>query len=111
MQKSKFIEEFPELTDKLVLNVDDNEMNQLVISQIMKNVGINIICVNNGAEAVEKLEGGLKPDFILMDLQMPVLNGVQTAEIIKKKINKEIPIIINTGYVTPRKDGDLEGWE
>jgi CheY-like chemotaxis protein len=105
MPDSKFRESFPELVEKLILNVDDNEMNQLVIEQIMKNAGMKTISAYNGAEAVEKITGGLKPDFILMDLEMPVMTGLQAAEVIKKKMGSEIPIIINSGFVS-----DVERW-
>lgn len=100
MPDRKYKEAFPELKEKLILNVDDNEMNQLVISQIMKNAGMVTVCASNGAEAVQKLSDGLKPDFILMDLEMPVMNGFETAEVIKKKIKCEVPIIINSGYIS-----------
>lgn len=97
---------FPELFEKVVLNVDDNEMNQLVISKIMGNAGIKTISVSNGAEAIQKLNEGLKPDFILMDLEMPVMNGLQASERIKKEIDSQIPIIINSGAVS-----DVQKWK
>ncbi|MCW3080204.1 response regulator [Segetibacter sp.] len=97
---------FPELFEKVVLNVDDNEMNQLVISKIMENAGMKTITVLNGAEAIQKLNEGLKPDFILMDLEMPVMNGLQAAECIKREIDSQIPIIINSGAVS-----DVQKWK
>ena len=63
------------------------------------------VTVSNGAEAIEKLNEGFKPDFILMDLEMPVMNGLQTSECIKKTMNSQIPIIINSGSVS-----DLQKW-
>lgn len=97
---------YPELVEKVILNVDDNEMNQLVISKIMENAGIKTVTVSNGAEAIKKLNEGFKPDFILMDLEMPVMNGLQTSECIKKNINSHIPIIINSGAVS-----DIQKWK
>jgi CheY-like chemotaxis protein len=90
----------------VVLNVDDDEMNQLVISKIMENAGMKTITVLNGAEAIQKLNEGLKPDFILMDLEMPVMNGLQAAECIKREIDSQIPIIINSGAVS-----DVQKWK
>lgn len=98
--QQKIIDRYPELREKIVLNVDDNEMNQLVITKILKNSGVNTVVAYNGAEAVEKLNEGLKPDVILMDLEMPVMNGLQASEFIRKQIKSSIPIIINTGNVS-----------
>lgn len=91
---------YQRLQDKVILNVDDNEMNQLVLAKIMQSAGIKIIQAENGAEAVKKLHAGLKPDAILMDLEMPVMNGVQASEYIRNKIDAHIPIIINSGSVS-----------
>lgn len=91
---------YPQLKDKIVLNVDDNEMNNLVLSKIMENAGIKTIHATNGAEAIKKLHAGLKPDAILMDLEMPVMNGVQASEFIRNNIDANIPIIINSGSVS-----------
>ena len=88
------------LKGKVVLNVDDNELNQLVISKIMENAGLKIINVSNGAEAVEKLTEGLNPDIVVLDLEMPVMNGVETAGFIRNKILSSVPIIINSGFVS-----------
>ena len=105
MPDNNFKNAFPLLLEKIVLNVDDNEMNQFVMEQIMKNAGMKTIPAFNGAEAIEKLNNGLKPDFILMDLEMPVMTGVEAVEIIKNKIGSDIPIIINSGYIS-----DVEKW-
>lgn len=91
---------YQRLQDKVILNVDDNEMNQLVLTKILQSAGIKIVQAHNGAEAVEKLHAGLKPDAILMDLEMPVMNGIQASEYIRNKIASDIPIIINSGFVS-----------
>ncbi len=90
---------YPRLFNKVILNVDDNEMNHLVISKLLEKAGIKIIPVRNGALAIKKLTEGLRPDIILMDLNMPVMNGLETTEIIRNQINSHIPIIINSGHV------------
>jgi CheY-like chemotaxis protein len=100
MAEKNFKLDYPELMEKVVLNVDDNEMNQLVIAKIMENAGMKTVPAINGAEAVQKLNEGLKPDVILMDLEMPVMNGLQASECIRKNMNSHIPIIINSGSVS-----------
>lgn len=94
------------LKNTTVLNVDDSDFNQFIIQKILEGAGVNIITANNGAIAVTMLKEGLTPDVILMDLQMPVMNGTEASWIIKKEINAHIPIIINSGYV----DG-VERWK
>lgn len=100
MFTNNFRDVYSQLQDKVVLNVDDNQMNHLVLSKIMQNAGIKIIHAENGAEAIKRLHAGLKPDVILMDLEMPVVNGVQASEYIRNKIDAHIPIIINSGSVS-----------
>lgn len=91
---------FLQLQGKVVLNVDDNEMNQLVLSKIFQNAGLKTIQAHNGTEAISKLLAGLKPDVILMDLEMPVMNGLQTSEFIRNEIDPTMPIIINSGFIS-----------
>lgn len=100
MLQSNITEGYPQLQGKVVLSADDNEMNQLVLSKIMQKAGIKTVHAANGAEAVRKLKGGLKPDVIVMDLEMPVMNGVQASKIIKNKIDPHLPIVINSGSVS-----------
>ena len=84
---------------KAVLSVDDSEMNQLVIRKILEGLGYTTIIASNGLEAIQFLNEGLKPFTILMDLQMPEMNGMETSEYIRKKMNNNVPIIINSGNV------------
>src|SRR4051794_17962464 len=107
MKLGNFSNAYPELSEKVVLSVDDNEMNQLVIQKIMENVGIKTVAVLNGADAIKVLNDGFKPDFILMDLEMPVMNGLESSEWIKNNINREIPIIINSGAVSDHQKWKL----
>lgn len=82
------------LHGKTILITDDNEMNRLVASTILENYGATIIEAANGEEALSALDKN-KADLVLMDIQMPVLNGFDTARIIRKKGNK-VPVIALT---------------
>jgi len=75
-------------------------MNQLVLSKILQSVGMVTTQATNGSEAIKKLKEGPKPDVILMDLEMPVLDGVQTSEYIRMHIDSRLPIIINSAVVS-----------
>lgn len=78
-----------------VLVAEDDAINQKLISLILKNMGCAVDLADNGQEAVEKVKGG-KYDIVLMDLQMPIMDGLEAAEKIRKEISKDIPIIALT---------------
>ncbi|HLF46846.1 MAG TPA: PAS domain-containing protein [Chitinophagaceae bacterium] len=84
------------LAGKTILVAEDNEVNQKVIIHILKRAGIQTILANNGKEAVTLLEEGLKADLIILDLQMPVMNGFQTSAYIRQKLKLNTPIIAMT---------------
>jgi len=70
------------LKGKTILITDDNDMNRLVASTILENYGAAILEAVNGEEAVRVLAQH-KADLVLMDLQMPVLNGYEAVKIIR----------------------------
>ena len=89
------------LRGKKVLIVEDNEINQMVISFTLKQAGILTTITNNGREAVELLESGTASDFdlIIMDLQMPEMDGFQASAYIREKLLLQTPIIAMTASV------------
>ena len=82
-----------------VLIAEDVELNQLLIKIIMLDFGFDIDIASNGQIAIEKLKKN-DYDIILMDLQMPVMNGFDATEYIRNKMNSQIPIIALTADVT-----------
>jgi CheY-like chemotaxis protein len=59
-----------------VLVVDDTAINQKVAQALLRSQGIKSVSVNNGQEAVDILKNGERPSLILMDMQMPVMDGL-----------------------------------
>jgi CheY-like chemotaxis protein len=80
-----------------VLIAEDNVMNQQLIRHLMKSWDIECTIVDNGAEAVEQLK---KKHFslVLMDIQMPVMDGYTTTGVIRKELKMNIPIIAMTAH-------------
>jgi signal transduction histidine kinase/DNA-binding response OmpR family regulator len=90
-----------DFTGKKILLAEDNEMNQMIAVEILKSVGFTIDIASNGTEAVEKMEATPAGtyDVILMDIQMPVMDGYEAAKRIRAMEDQEkaeIPIIAVT---------------
>lgn len=108
--KSKFETETKEFVPKdlfgspLIKNVkvlvaEDESLNQLLISTLLEKFGFEIDIAGNGKIVLEKLRKN-KYDIILMDLQMPEMNGFETTYYIRNSRNSTIPIIALTANVT-----------
>ncbi|PWA07305.1 PAS domain S-box protein [Flavobacterium psychrotolerans] len=82
-----------------VLVVEDMALNQLLMKTLLDDFGFERDIADNGKIAIEKLETNAY-DVILMDLQMPVMNGFEATEYIRKTMNSKIPIIALTADVT-----------
>lgn len=88
------------LLDKNILIAEDNEVNHKVITGLLANTGIDVTYVINGKEAVDILLSGRKFDLLLMDISMPIMNGFEaTQEIRKHKIFDTLPILALTADV------------
>ncbi len=82
-----------------VLVVEDMPLNQLLMKTVLDDFGFERDIAANGKIAIELLEARVY-DIVLMDLQMPVMNGFETTEYIRNTLNSSIPIIALTADVT-----------
>ena len=78
-----------------ILLVEDNEMNRLVATTVLEHYEVDFAEAVNGETAVAMLKKE-QFDLILMDVQMPVMNGIEATKIIRKEISTTIPIIALT---------------
>ena len=81
----------------LILLVDDNEVNQMIASAMLEQWQLSFKCASDGKEAVDKWQR-LKPDLILMDVQMPICDGYKATKRIREleQGKKRTPIIALT---------------
>ncbi len=79
-----------------ILIAEDNKMNQHLMSKYMSKLGWEAVIVDNGLLATEASRS-LDFDVILMDIDMPVLDGIEATRYIRV-FNKQIPIIALTAY-------------
>ncbi len=97
----KDTEEQPEINRKLsILLVDDDLVNRLLARRLLENEGHSVIEAENGQVAIEKAKSGFF-DVILMDVHMPIMNGVSSTRIIREGSTKgkQVPIIGLTASV------------
>ena len=89
----------PEIKNIKVLVVEDMALNQLLMKTLLDDFGFERDIAGNGKIAIEKLQNKLY-DVILMDLQMPEMNGFEATEYIRNVMKSKIPIIALTADVT-----------
>jgi len=83
---------------KKILVVEDNEDNFYLIRFILENNGFEVIEARNGNSGVE-LAIKEKPDLIIMDIQLPDINGLEvTKKIRSSKVDRSLPIVAITSY-------------
>lgn len=79
------------------LIAEDNQMNQMLIAHLMKSWEIDYVIVNNGSEVVEELKRH-PYSIVLMDIQMPEMDGYTATSIIRNELKMDIPIIAMTAH-------------
>lgn len=89
------------IADKNILVVEDNKINQMVLEAILKKEGANIFLAADGKKGIDLLLS-TDIDLILMDIQMPVMDGITTAEKIRAgeagEHKKNVPVIAVTAH-------------
>jgi signal transduction histidine kinase/CheY-like chemotaxis protein len=109
-QNTEVTESFTGLEGKNILVAEDNKINFFVANKFLMGWGITVTHAENGQIALDLLE---KQDFdlILMDLHMPVLDGIEATRIIRKSDNqkiKDIPIVALTAAIMSESHDKIE---
>lgn len=82
---------------KNVLVAEDNVMNQMLLRHLFQQWNLKTYTVNNGAEVVSELKRN-KYDLVIMDIQMPEMDGYVATEKIRHELNSSIPVIAMTAH-------------
>jgi two-component system sensor histidine kinase BarA len=88
------------LSGLTILLAEDNPFNQKLIVKLLRGYGANCLVANDGLEAIE-IAGELHVDAVLMDIHMPVIDGVSACEAIVQQSGESPPIIGLTADITP----------
>jgi PAS domain S-box-containing protein len=85
-------------SSKKCLLVDDNRDVLIYLNRILLDTGIKVLMARSGAEAIETIKNTPDLDLIVLDMQMPEMNGIDVTKEIRK-IRKNLPIIAQTAFI------------
>ncbi|MFO7658571.1 MAG: response regulator [Bacteroidales bacterium] len=88
-------------SDKIFLIAEDEETNYLFLKAALAKTNAAIIWAKNGQEAVDAVKHNPEIDVVLMDIKMPVMNGVDATKIIRE-LNKNMVVIAQTAYISEK---------
>ena len=83
---------------KTILVVEDNETSNIYFEAALRKTQANLVWAKNGLDAVEIVKNNTNIDLILMDINMPKLDGIEATRIIKS-LNSEIVIVVQTAFI------------
>jgi two-component system response regulator (stage 0 sporulation protein F) len=85
-----------------ILLVDDEEGTQLLYREVLEEDGYEVYSALTGEDALQKLKI-VSPDLVILDINMPGMNGIELLRKIKGK-NPNMPVVLNTGYHEYKQD-------
>ncbi len=91
---------------KKILLVDDDESIQLLYREEFSDEGYQVDSAYNGGEALKKFEND-RPDLVILDIQMPGMNGIEVLRQMKM-MDSSVPVILNSAYHEYKQD--LGAW-
>ncbi len=84
-----------------IIIADDIYANRLLISEIVRGLGHELIEVENGQQVLDAIDGNRRIDLVLMDIEMPVMNGMEATRRIRERPDypkNSIPVVAITGH-------------
>ena len=96
-----------EPSEKIILLADDEIMLRDLLAELLESSGFNVIRVTSGAEVLKVLTEEMKVDLLIIDYNMPGMNGLDCVEQIRK-FNYKMPIILSTGSLSVESSSDVK---
>ncbi len=95
---------------KTLLVVDDDVDIQSVVEELFENSDYKVVVANNGREALDQIEAGLKPDIMLLDLMMPYISGYTLLnEMYRRNMHTNFKIVVMSADVFTKQQMDQMG--
>jgi CheY-like chemotaxis protein len=94
---------------KYLLLIDDDFTTRELTSHILAADGFRVAVARNGAEALERLRGPERPDLIVLDLNMPVMDGCSFCERLREGESRVIPVVVLSGLPDAAEQAILLG--
>ena len=86
---------------KTILIVEDSPVQVLALVKLLEGKGLNVLCASNGRSGVQMAQQYI-PDLIILDIQMPEMDGLEACKIIKHTPSTaDIPVILLTAHTQP----------
>lgn len=89
---------------RTILIVDDKEVNRSAVAEVLKTLGFAVVEGENGASGLAQVEA-VRPDLIITDIAMPVIDGYEFTEKVRQFHSQEIPIIASSASVSASDQG------
>jgi signal transduction histidine kinase/CheY-like chemotaxis protein len=99
--------ETAEPSEKIIMLADDEVMLRDLLAELLESAGYNVIRVNTGIEALKVLTEELKVDLVILDYNMPEMNGLECSEKIRS-LNFTMPVILSSGSMSLNEKYDLD---
>ena len=96
-----------EPSEKIILLADDEIMLRDLLAELLESSGYNLIKVSSGAEVLKVLTEEMKVDLVIIDYNMPGMNGLECVEQIRK-LNYQMPVILSTGSLSVESSTDVQ---
>jgi CheY-like chemotaxis protein len=92
---------------RLILVVEDDDLARENLAAVLRREGFDIVSAANGEEAVEHLLGGPRPDLILLDMLMPIMDGWRFLERLRDQ--PPVPVVVTTAAILTPEWAEAHG--
>lgn len=92
---------------KKIMLAEDDVVLRILFGEELQDEGYEVLTAGNGKEAIQRFEEG-KPDLVILDIVMPVMDGIEAMNLLKER-NGKVPIILHSSYSEYQMDPRIKG--